>query len=95
MHPAGVCTKQLTIEHKRQPGQRVPVGRAAGGKSPDDAILGQAVQNVRIFVYVEIIIIIDKIEIADLPEDQQGTQCQNRVNENDEKFLHKFGPNLS
>ena len=64
-------------------------------KSPDDAVIGQTVQNVLIFVYVDIIIVIDKIEIADLPEDQQSTQCQNRVNGNDEKILHKFRPNLS
>ena len=44
---------------------------------------------------VFIVIVVDKIEIANLPEDQQSTQCQNRVNGNDEKFLHKFGLNLS
>ena len=90
MHPAGVCAEQLTIEHKRQPRQRVPVGRAVGGKSPDDAIPGQAVQNVRIFIYVVSIIIIDKIEIVYLPEDQQGTQYQNKIRENDERFFHRF-----
>jgi len=72
----------------------MPVGCVTGCKSPDDAILGQAVQNVLVFVYVEIIVIIDKIEIADLPEDQQGTQYQNKIYENEGRSLHRFGHNL-
>ena len=73
----------------------MPVGCVTGCKSPDNAILGQAAQNVLIFGYVQIVIVVGKIKITDLPEDQQSTQCQNRVNGNDEKILHKFRPNLS
>ena len=72
MYPAGIGTEQLAIEHKRKPRQRQPVSVVGGGKSPYNAVRGQAAQNVGIFVYVDIIIVIDKIEIADLPEDQQS-----------------------
>ena len=74
MHPAGVFTEQLAIEHEGQPCDGMPVGHAAGCKRPDNAVMGQAVQNLRIFVYIFVIIVVDKIEIADLPEDQQCTQ---------------------
>jgi len=74
MHPAGICTEQLAIEHKGKPRQRQPVSGVGGGKSPYNAARGQAVQNVLVFRYEEIIIVVDKTEIADLPEDQQSTQ---------------------
>ena len=93
MNPAGIGTEQLTIEHEGKPCDGMPVGRATGCKRPANAVRGQTIQNMRIFVYIDIIIVVDKIEIADLPEYQQSTQCQNRVNRNDERFLHKFGPN--
>jgi hypothetical protein len=74
MKPAGVCTEQLTIQHQGQPRQGLPVSEVAGCKSPDNAVRGQTIQNVLVFVYVAIIIVVDKIEIADLPEDQQSAQ---------------------
>jgi hypothetical protein len=91
MHPARSGAEQLTIEHKRNPRKRQPVSDVwSVGKSPEDVIHAQAVQNVRIFRYIEGIVVIDKIETADLPEDQQGTQCQNGVNENGEIFFHNL-----
>jgi hypothetical protein len=93
MHPARVCTEQLAIEHKRKPGQRVPVGRVVGGKSPDDTFPSQTVQNLRIFVYVVFVIIINKIKIAYLLENQQGAQYQDKIRENNERFFRRFRHN--
>jgi len=93
MHPAWVGAEQLTIQHQGQPRQGLPVSEVAGCKRPDNAVRGQAVQNVLVFVYVEIIVIIDKIEIADLPEDQQGTQYQDNIHENNERFFRRFRHN--
>jgi hypothetical protein len=53
--------------------------------------MGEAVQNVRILKDIVVIIVVDKIEIVDLPEDQQGAQYQNRIYENDERFFRRFG----
>jgi len=75
MHPAGIETEQLAIEHKGKPRQRKPVSAAGGSKSRNNAVMGQTIQNVWILIYVVSIIVFDKIEIAYLPEDQQSTQC--------------------
>ena len=74
MHPAGLRAEQLTIQHQGQPDKRMPVGRIARSKSPDDAVMSQALQNVGIFVNIGTIIIVDEIEIPDLPEDQHGAK---------------------
>ena len=93
MHPAGTGAEQLTIKHMRQPCQRVPVTRLVGGKGPDDTIFGQAVQNVVIIIYVVVIVVFGKIKTGNLPEDQQGTQYQDKIRENDESFFHRFRHN--
>ena len=90
MHPAGVCTEQLTIEHKGKPCDGMPVGRMACCKRPDNAVRGQTVQNVLVFRYIGIIIVIGKFKIPDLPEDQQSTQYQGTINENNDISLRKF-----
>jgi hypothetical protein len=75
MNPACAGSEQLTIEHKRKPGQRMPVGREVGGKSPFDIVESQTAYNMLIFVYIQIVIVMDKIEIPDLPEDKQSADC--------------------
>jgi hypothetical protein len=87
MNPAGIGAEQLTIEHKRKPYNRVPVSGVAGSKSPDDTINVKAARNVLIFIYVRIIIKINKVEIADLPIDGDSAQCKGKINENDKRFL--------
>jgi hypothetical protein len=39
-----------------------------GGKGPDNAIYGQALLNMGIFKYVNIIIVVDEFKIPDLTE---------------------------
>jgi hypothetical protein len=70
MKPAGAWAEQLRIHHQRQPRKGLPISHVAGCKCPDDFTSGQAVQNVRIFGNVDLVIIVDKVEITDPPEDQ-------------------------
>jgi hypothetical protein len=90
MYPARGWTEQLTIHHQGQPRKGLPIPEVAACKCPDDSTSGQAVQNVRIFVNVDFIIIVDKVEIADLPEDQQRAQYQGGINENNNVSFEKL-----
>ena len=90
MKPAGAWAEQLRIHHQRQPRKGLPISHVAGCKCPDDSAWGQAVGNVRIFANINLVIIVDKIEIADLPEDQQSTQYQSRINENNNVSFNKL-----
>ena len=90
MYPHWVRTEQLTIHHQGKPRKGLPIPEVAACKCPDDSTFGQAVQNVRIFGNVDFVIIVDKVEIADLPVDQQRAQYQDEINENNNVSFEKL-----
>ena len=69
MMPAGVEAVELAVQHVGQRGERVPVGVVSVGKRPDDTRGGQAAFNLRIFVYVNVVIEVDEIMAGGLAED--------------------------
>ena len=74
MKAAGAGAEQLRIHHQGQPREGLPIPQVAACKCPDNPASVQAVWNVRIFGNVDLVIIIDKVEITDLPEDKQRAQ---------------------
>ena len=76
MHPAGVRTEQLAIEHKRKPRQRKPVPSVWGCKGPADVWDRHPRRHMVIVGDINIVIIFNEIVIAYLPINSKCRQCQ-------------------
>ncbi len=74
MRRAAVHAEELTIEHVRQPRQRVPVRGVAGDESPHESSTSQSIANVRVVGDVVWIVVVEKCEVANLEinRDREG-----------------------
>src|SRR2546430_14463421 len=52
MVSAGMQAKELTIQHMRKPGQRMPVALRKSGKRPNKPVRAQAALDLRIFGHI-------------------------------------------
>ena len=73
---SGDDTKQLAIQHMRQPCYRVPVGSVARAKRPRKAFPGKPCLNVWVLRYIKRIIVIEKTVCANLPVDAEQDDNQ-------------------
>ncbi len=81
MKPAGVHAEQVAIEHLRPPRQRMPKIIVAGLERPQKARPRETAQDHRVFADVEIIVVVRKIKIINLPIDGQGGGGQEDTDE--------------
>lgn len=70
MMRAGVKTEELAIQHMRHGGERVPVCRMAVRKHPNNAVPGKAAIDVRVFLNVNLVIVIDELVPCGLRKDE-------------------------
>ena len=79
-----VQTIKLTVQHVRNPGYRVPVGRMQMGERPGDSPESQAPHDLLVLINVVAVVEIDKIEVARLAKhdpryrDQENVDSQNQ-----------------
>ena len=73
MVPAGIEAMHLAVQHKGQPGERVPVRRMVVAKRPGEPRGGQAVCNRRILVHILVIIVVDKLVLQGLSKDHRDS----------------------
>ena len=79
MHGAGVNPVELRVQHEGQPGERMPVARAAGGKSPGDPRPGEAGPNHGIGSDIETVIKSGEVKVPHLEVRQQGRAGQQQA----------------
>lgn len=71
---SGIHSKELAIQHVRQPGDRVVVINVDIDKGPLDAIPGDPISNGLVFEHVIGIIILHEIVVPDGPKEGEGDQ---------------------
>src|ERR1043166_2333007 len=81
MKTVGVFSKELRIEHERQPRERVPVAGVPGGERPDDIAPLQTAENVRIFRNVKPIVVGDEWEVKRAPIKRERDQREAGANQ--------------
>src|SRR5690242_7388404 len=70
MMSGGFQPVKLTIEHVRDPGERMPIGRVSLSERPTNPGQAYPTANLRIFVDVVVVIVIDEIVREGLPENR-------------------------
>ena len=78
--PARPGTEELPVEHMGEPGERVPEIGIEVREGPADALGGDPGPHVGIFVYIERIVEVDKIEAHHGGIDRQRCRGKNQAN---------------
>ena len=78
--PAGVQPEDLTIQHMREPGKRVPITLVDIGEGPDNAGASQAGADPWVFVSVPGIVEVNEAVMAHSAEDNPADDCQGQAN---------------
>ena len=67
---------ELAVQHMRQHRQRMPVRRDAVRENPAEATPAQSMNNPGIFIDVFVVIVVDKLKMQRLPEDNPHRRRQ-------------------
>src|ERR1051326_7931536 len=81
MMPARLQPEQLTIEHVRERGQRMPVARVRVRKRPDHIAEAQSSAHNRVLVDVNVIVEVNEIMPKRLPEHDPRERNQRNAND--------------
>src|ERR1041384_3229197 len=81
MMPARLQPEQLTIEHVRERGQRMPVARVRVRKRPDHIAEAQSSAHDRVLVDVNVIVEVNEIMPKRLPEHDPRERNQTNAHE--------------
>ena len=71
--PAGIQSVDLAIQHMRYHRQGIPVVKAAMSECVCDSFQGQTLGNLRVFIHVPVVVVIDELAPAELPEADLAT----------------------
>jgi hypothetical protein len=75
VHPVGASgtgTKEAQIEHKGQPGDRMPVAEVNSLEGPLDAVPLQALENVRVVIEISGVVEVNEVKAGDRPKESKG-----------------------
>ena len=75
----GIETKELYIEHMREPCQGMPIAGMSGCKGPDKAFESQAGLHVMITGEVLNVVVADEVIMLHLPENGNGGDSQKEI----------------
>ncbi len=78
---AGPQPEELTVQHVRHPGQRVPVARITGLKAPAQSRPGEAAFDVVVDQDVKIVVEVGEVEPRHRPIKQRYARRQNRAHQ--------------
>lgn len=82
MRTGGTFAGQLRVQHQRQPRERMPVAGVNRAESPDDAVQRQTGADANIGRKIIRVVVIDKVEARDRPENRERCRSQQQANEN-------------
>ena len=91
MMPAGMQPIKLAVQHVRNPGQRMPVGGVDMGKCPDDPLERQTPGNFRVFIYVKVVVVVDKLVTQCLAENHPNNRRQKNADPGDQPAVIQPG----
>ena len=74
--PAGIQTKELAVQHMREPGERMPVGGVKRGEGPGNSVQRQAAGDHGIVPDVKRVIEIDELVTDDLAVNRERDHGQ-------------------
>ncbi len=66
--PSSFQAIELAVQHEGDPGQRAPVTHMGVGKCPGDSLHAEPVGNLRILVYVGVVVVVDELKVDRLEE---------------------------
>ena len=73
---AGVRSVELVVQNVGEPRQRMPVAGMAGCEGPADFLGDRTLNDMRIFVDVFVVVVVDELVMDRLAEDQSNRQQQ-------------------
>ena len=80
MMPAARHAKELGIQKMGKTGQRKPVGSFARRDSPPDTLRRHTPTNMDVLTYVNRIVVIEEVEVADMRIAGEGREQEGEVN---------------
>ena len=73
---AGLQVIELTVQHVREPCQRVPIEGVVGGDCPGGPRGGQARADRQVLIDIIVVVVVDKAVVDRLPENDNDGQYQ-------------------
>ena len=85
-----IQTEELAIQHMRNRGQRMPVSSMEAKKRRDQTVARQTRRNLRVFVNIILVVVLDKGMAERLPENGPRQRGQRQIDGDEDAAGNRF-----